>query len=472
MMRWLLGGRITILCVGSIIVLTANAMGEQQGTLPSNLKAGFARISITPPIGTTMMGFGGRDMEHGCDKIHDDIHARALYLEQGDHRALIMGFDLCFLGREDADRFKGAIGRRLDLTPGQILLNTSHNHVGPSVGTWYSAGYTAPDRLYLDDLERAVVTAACTAHASRREASVWAGVGHTSVPLSRRKPDGQGSVIFAPNPAGPTYDRLPVCLFKDIEGKTICLLFSVSCHPSMIGGFSISAEYPGVAMRLLDEKLGTIASMFLQGVGGDAKPRIIGKGEDRWSPGTWEMMEETGRTIAREVGQALENGLHQIQPALIYAAVEMEWPLQKIPPRGDFEAIASKPKPAGVSDYVQWLWAKRQIELLDRHGRLPTSAHLSLHGIQIGHGLRLVGIEGEAVAEWGMNIESFFGTGVTFPLGYTDGQGLYLPVSRMVDEGGYEAISAWEYGYPAPLAKGMEEQVAKGLNELRQRGIE
>ena len=42
----------------------------------------------------------------------------------------------------------------------------------------------------------------------------------------------------------------------------------------------------------------------------------------------------------------------------------------------------------------------------------------------------------------------------------------------MVDEGGYEATSAWEYGYPALLAKGMEEQVGKALKELRERGIE
>ena len=53
----------------------------------------------------------------------------------------------------------GAIGRVMDLLPRQILMNTSHNHVGPSVGTWYSAGYEMPDRLYLNDLERATVRA-------------------------------------------------------------------------------------------------------------------------------------------------------------------------------------------------------------------------------------------------------------------------------------------------------------------------
>ena len=75
------------------------------------MKAGFARISITPPLGTAMMGFGRRDRAHGCDAIHDDIFVRALYATQEGESALIMDFDLCFLGREECDRYKSAIGR-------------------------------------------------------------------------------------------------------------------------------------------------------------------------------------------------------------------------------------------------------------------------------------------------------------------------------------------------------------------------
>ncbi|MBE9479533.1 MAG: hypothetical protein IMY80_06160, partial [Chloroflexi bacterium] len=136
------------------------------------MKAGFAKVRITPPIGTTMMGFGTRDRDHGCEGVHDDLFVRALYLTHAGEEALIMGFDLCFLGREDADRYKGAIGRRMDLAPRQILLNTSHTHVGPSVGTWAYADYMPPDRFYLRDLERAIVSAACQAREAAREVTL------------------------------------------------------------------------------------------------------------------------------------------------------------------------------------------------------------------------------------------------------------------------------------------------------------
>ncbi|MCD4699390.1 MAG: hypothetical protein K8R91_02310, partial [Phycisphaerae bacterium] len=61
------------------------------------MKAGFASVQITPPLGTTMMGFAHRDREHGCKGVHDDLFARSLHLCHGDQEVLIIGLDLCFL---------------------------------------------------------------------------------------------------------------------------------------------------------------------------------------------------------------------------------------------------------------------------------------------------------------------------------------------------------------------------------------
>ena len=435
------------------------------------MKAGLARAKITPPVGTTMMGFGGRDMAHGCDAIHDDIYTRALYLEHGGEKALIVGFDLCFLGRAEVDRFRAALGRKLGLAPRQILLNTSHSHVGPSVGTWYSAGYGPPNESYLKLLEQATLNAGSQARDAAREATMWAGVGRSALPLSRRWIDEEGSCHWRPNPDGPVYTRLPVCLFKDRGGKPVCLLFSVSTHPSMMGGYAISAEYPGVAIRRLDEHLGVVASLFLQGVAGDSKPSVVGKGSDKWRSGTWEELEQAGGMVAREAMQAIEKGLAEVEPDLRSAMVETRWPLQAPPPRSEFEAVIAKTKPEDRKGSVRCMWAKKWLAVLDRGGKLPTTAPVNAHGIQLGKGLRLFGLEGEAVAEWGDLIEKFYGGGITFPLGYTDGQGLYLPVSRMLPEGGYEVTSAWEYGFPCNLAKGMEEVVLKALAHLRDQGV-
>ncbi|NOZ21653.1 MAG: hypothetical protein GXP25_11280 [Planctomycetes bacterium] len=433
------------------------------------MKAGFAKVCITPPMGTRMYGFAGRDKGHGCEGVHDGLFVRAVYLSDEKEQALIMGFDLLFFGREDANRFKGAIGNKLDLAPRQILLNTSHTHCGPMTGaTWGYAdyGHGVAERLYLDELEQAIVQAACKAKEAARPVTVEAGAGKSTTPVSRRKPDGKGGVTWAPYRDGVTCDDLPVCLFKDHAGKAVCLLFSISCHPSTISGYEISADYPGPAMDALDKHFGVECSLFLQGCGGDAKASVIGQG-DKWRGGTWDEVADAGRTAAKEVIETIDAGLTPVEPGIRSSLIEMHWPLQELPTREDLEVIASDEK----GNEIKRLWAKRQIERLDRGQMLRASVPVLLHGIALGKGLRLVALEGEAVAGLGLHIQDCYkGSGITFPLSYTDGMAMYLPTSAMIDEGGYEVVSYHEYGQPAGLAKGMEEIITGSLTKMEQDG--
>lgn len=446
--------------------MTQAATGAQATSEPTRLRAGFARVKITPPLGTRMMGFGFRDYKQGCQCIHDDIYVRAVFLQHRNERVLILAYDLCFLGREEADRFKGMLGREFDLAPRQILLNTSHNHLGPMVGTWYWAGVFPPDRVYLNRLADATLAAARKACDDMRDATMSTGVGRTTLPMCRRRPDGKGGAAWAPNPHGKIYDRLPVCRLTDLHGKPIVLMFSVSAHPSMMAGWDISADYPGVACRLLDEHLGTTAAMFLQGCGGDANTSIIGEGAEKWRMATWEEVEQAGRLVADETIRAMEQGLSPVEPNLRSAVTEMRWPLQALPPRSEMEAVIQAVKPEAREGSMRYQWAARMIEMLERDKRWPADVGITLQVMRLGEGLTLAGLEGEPVAGWGDILEkSFKGAGV-FPLGYCNGQGLYLPVSSMLPEGGYEVESYWEYGLPAPLAPGMEQIVAQAIASL------
>jgi hypothetical protein len=429
------------------------------------MKAGFSKTKITPPLGTRMMGVGDRDMARGCEAIHDDIFVRTLYVEFEDEEVLIMSYDFCFLGRTDADRFKGAIGRELDLRPRQILLATTHSHVGPAIGQWHSAGYREADRLYEQALEKATLQAARDAKYSARDATLWGAQGHSRLPLNRRKLE-KGVAKNTPNPGAPVSDELPVCLFKDLKGEPICLLFSIATHPSILRGFEISAEFPGVACDELDEYLGTTASLFLQGMAGDSKPSTIAVDNGwLWEAG-WEEAERTGQILAEETIAVLESGLKQVEPEIHTALLEMQWPLEKRD-ASFYENICANPEEAAL----QPLWAKRQLEQLEKYGALPESAPILMHGVQLGKTLRLVAIEGEPVSHYAHMTAQEYSEGITFSLGYANGEALYLVTSAMLDEGGMEPISYWEYGFPAPLAKGMESIMQQSLKILRQSGI-
>lgn len=439
------------------------------------LKAGFSKVKITPPVGTPMTGFGNRDYDPaGARAVHDDLYIRALSLSQGNEEVLIMGFDLLFFSRDEADRMKGAIGRRINLSPKQILLNTSHTHTGPKVGSW---DYTPSDMLYLQFVEDSVVKAALQARNSRQEVTLWVGKTTSAVPLNRRKKLPDGTVDFAPNPAGTVCNTLPFCVFKDTSGKPVSILFSISCHPSTIKGdelaYQFSSDYPGIATARLDQWLGHPGSVFLQGAAGDAKASVIGKGLDKWRAGNWDDVAKVGTMLADEVVAGVGKGLTRVEPELRSCTTEMEFPMDAPLSREKIEAIIKQPVPESSESEPEALrrWAKEKLTALDRGYGLPKTVQIAAHGVQLGAGVRLIGIEGEIVGELGNLITGFYKTGVTFPMGYTDGAQMYIPTSAMLDEGGYEVNSYWEYHQPAPLSKGIENVLRGGLEKLEACGI-
>ncbi len=424
------------------------------------MQAGFGRVNISPPIGTRMFGWGDRDADHGCEGVRDNLFVRALWVLQDGHEMIILGFDLLFFNRDIADRLRGAIGRKFGLAPRQILLNTSHTHNGPTTGTWSYAQFSSIDSIYLDSIEQAIMDACCIARDCVRPVTVLAGETCCDIAVNRRNISESGNADFKPNPTGAVRRNLPVCLLKDSDDQAVCLLFSVSCHPSTVGSFMISADYPGAAMALLDTHLGSECSMFLQGVGGDTKLKSFA-GKDEFGS-TWEDADEAGKSVAEAVTTLLKSGLRPVESDLYSNEFEICFAMTPVPDQNYFEELVGNP---GTNELVR-LWAQRMIDLLDRGIALPQSIPVTLHGVRFGKDLRFVGLEGEAVAELGDLINDFFGSGVTFPMGYTDGCQLYIPTTKMLDEGGYEVDSFYEYGWPAQLAPGIDDTIIRGLQRL------
>ena len=365
-----------------------------------------------------MVGWGARDRASGCQSIHDPIFVRALFLTQNAEAVLILAYDLCLLSRANCDQLKEALGTALSLQPRQILISSTHNHAGPAAWGYPAGVYDQPELKYLDQLRAATLCAARAAKTAARPAQLSAGTGKSTIPMNRRL-NFNGAILNAPNPAGVINPALPVCRFTDLQDRVIALVLSISTHPVVMRGWNISADYPGVAV----DQLGADSAMFLQGTGADSRPALLANGSDwNWDSG-WKEALAIGQTLADEVRSV---PLQPVTPQLGADLREMIWPLQN----GD---------------------------------RCP----VWLHGIQLGANLRFVALEGEPVAEHGLAIQKFYPQGTTFALGYANGPALYLVTSAMLDEGGYEPTSFGEYGFAAPLAKGMEQILATNLQELK-----
>lgn len=410
------------------------------------------------------MEMEGLGQKQACHAIHDDLFVRALFLEQEDRQALLLSFDLLFFERAVVDRYKGALGRALALRPDQIFLNTTHTHTGPRMTRWQYGG--APDPLYLDQIESAAQQAAQEARIARKPVTIEAGTTQTMLPVNRRKIGPNGKAEWKPYRSGPIYDSLPFCLLKDADGHVVSVLFSVACHPSMIYEHVISAEYPGAAVRKLNEAFSTEGSIFLQGAAGDTKPRHVADGEEAWRSGTWEQMEEAGREIADAVLTAAQGKLASVQPELKTLLTEAPWPLEPPPSADELKSIRDDPK----TTPHRCLWANDMLLRLERVGWLPTDVPIGIHFLQLGTGLRIIGIEGEVLARLGLKIHKLYDKGITFVLGYTNGTQIYMPVSSELSEGGYEVDSYWEYHQPAPAAPGCEQPLLDAVKAAHDGG--
>ncbi len=76
------------------------------------LNAGMAKAVITPPVGTTLCGYAGRN--EPSTGVFDELYAKALVLDDGDPRLALVVCDLIGLSKEMVCRMRAAIREHVE----------------------------------------------------------------------------------------------------------------------------------------------------------------------------------------------------------------------------------------------------------------------------------------------------------------------------------------------------------------------
>lgn len=435
------------------------------------MRAGYSRIDITPPNGTPLMGYSNPYVRLSTG-VNDPLYLRVAYFEHDGKKVAICTVDFCFIGRDETERMAGVIGRELGLRPDQFMIAATHTHAAPASGTYVQLEFGPPLRDYHRFLRNAVVKAIKQAMDSSVPVRIKAGAGKSDIGMNRRQRTASGEIINGPNPSGEWHDSLPVAVFESVEtGKTVACLFSAAAHPITMNKTLVSADYCGVACDELDKHFGNPCAIFLQGCGGDSRPKAVQNGNVwNWSC-NFTHAQVIGKQLAAET-IALLGSLSPVQPLIATGLIDTQWPM--VPPlsKEQYKEMSTKVNAEGKKT-DQANWATRWHGLLENNLELPSHVAVLLQGIQLGEGLRITALEGEPLCPHGRAMEAFFAPagGVTFALGYAGGEAIYIPDTKQLAEGGYESISYWEYGWPAALAPGGEKVLQQGLNELRAMGI-
>jgi neutral ceramidase len=425
--------------------------------MATDLRAGVARVTVTPPIGISMFGFAGRGPAAG---IHDDLTATALVLEgpqtqlsgaeqdEGVSRLAIIACDLLFLRFEEVRAVRKAIARLCDVPPDQVVIACSHTHYGP---------LTEPERdeqgpqveSYLANLVHLLAGAVAMARARVVPCRLGFGQGEVRIGVNRRERAADGQIILGQNPSGPVDPRVAVLRIDDVDGNPLAAVLNYACHPVSLGSrcTDISADFPGTARRLVEEQTGAIC-LFLQGAAGNINPLLMG-----WD---WTHLARLGLPLGAEavrVYWSVAPGNEPADSGLAAASSRLQLPPLLPSSIAEGQETVSmlereRERLSAAGDEGALWWAERRLERARRglealRGSTPVPpVEAELMALRLSDSVGVVTAPGEIFTEIGQSIVARSPFDHTLYATYANGTIQYVPTRAAYAEGGYEVTHA------------------------------
>lgn len=270
----------------------------------NELRAGIARVEITPDVSMPMYGYANRKCGPS-NGTHDPLFAKVLVLESRGTRAALVTADL---GSLVSDALRRDVAVKLGIPT--LLLAASHTHSAPSFLPFGSAPATGDQaQAYLTEVEGRIFDAIAQASQSMFPARLGVGRGSLQLGYNRLllRDDGRARALFDNLdrvPYGPVDPEVVVLRVEDASGTPKALLVHYAMHAVVLGSTSCkySADFPGVVQTSVEQALPGTQVMFLQGGAGDINPLFQGRsGNDDQD---FAQMDKIGQLLAAEVLRA------------------------------------------------------------------------------------------------------------------------------------------------------------------------
>jgi hypothetical protein len=411
----------------ALLIASPVPAGESAG-----LKAGVARIDITPEKPVTLSGYASRkDLSTG---VHDPLSARVMAFEAGGKRLVLVATDIIGFYEDTANYMRDAITAEFGLQPSELFLTAIHTHSAPSPAR--KRGH-ANNIEYTEGLKGKYLKVIREALASMEPAQLGLGVGSCPVGSNRRElrvsPKGESSITLGRNPEGITDKEVLVMKVAKADGTPMAVAFDYATHATSLGpgNYKISGDVLGLAEQFVEKILGSgaIAPAFA-GASGNIDPwfRVLPAFNEE--PGWVSEPVLLGTFLGTEV-------MH------VYRAIKDTGPADKIVT--NFATLQLPAKP-------------RQDAPAEKSG----TADFNISVARLGD-VAFVGLGGEVFAEIGVAIKAGSPCKHTFVITHCNGAAGYLATKEAHVQGGYEANSS---RFAAPAADIVIRESIRMLHDL------
>ena len=231
---------------------------------------GKANIDPDPTLFPLYNGTGDAPMV----AIHDSLFARALYLQSGRSRALVVVSDLIILPDDVYGRIVAKITATYGIPADHILLSATHCHTVPwTMDKGYEATVTAGIMAAIDD-----------AQSHPQPVTIGRGDGQAFLNINRDEQVGPG-FILGQDPQGPSDKTVRVVALFRSDRTPLAILANYAVHAVTLHSSKtapdgqnamVSADLPGATDTFVDAHYGAgTLTLWTSGAAGDQNPILM-----------------------------------------------------------------------------------------------------------------------------------------------------------------------------------------------------
>lgn len=428
------------------------------------LKAGFARVDITPPLGAPIAGYF---VPRRATGVLDPLEASCLALSDGSATALLLSLDLLGIKNVCPDLCR-SVASATGLPEEAVLIHCTHTHTGPAVGNGDSDdgdAYPDGDDSYFELLASRLASAAHDAIADLAPARL--SIARSTAPrisFPRRYRMKDGSIRTNPGVGNPDIaepiggaDETVQIVRIDRDGASPIAILNFQTHPDVIGGTMISADWPGTARRTAEAAIPGLRVVFVNGTQGDVNHVNVapGPGEDNGLapdfddvPRGYAYSQHMGRVVAASLLSSWGRCVSVSAGPLGFVRKEVSVPSNmprpdQIPLAEKYDALHREGRDAeipfaGMELTTVVAEAGRIMRLKDG----PASFEMPLSLITIGESVAICGFPGEPFTDIGLRVKAGSPYAMTICACLAGGSFGYFPTASAYAEGGYEARSS------------------------------
>ncbi len=385
----------------------------------------------------------------GNHRTEGNLTARAIAIKNSEKTVVIVNIDLVSLTDKYLGIIKNEIYKKHNIEPSAVLMNLSHTHFAPVVmdwPTWMEYNHH-PNQTYLYTVvKNGILSAVDKALESITNAKLYFGRGETDIGYNRSLND---------HPE--LYDNAVDVLKVKYEDNRESYIFLASCHPVFgTAGklhYTLSANYPGVARKLVEERTNTENSIFLQGTAGDINPRDNGQ-------------YITGEKLSNEVISVLSRPMEEIAGPVTYFLDTIDINVTPMT-REELTELKSRSinKPGDIGAIKNVNYAD---QMLAQHNNetIPVSNPVYVQTINIGN-WKLVGFSRETTSAYSIGVKELFPGQAVSVAGYTNDVSSYLPTNLHVMKRNYEGLDSFLWYGAIPFPVTVNETVMNDLRKLK-----